>query len=116
MARHNRDGKGLDQHGDLWTVSYQPDWLRRVKISRQLPGGRRRSGLTLFRNPERRAQDKPGKVIRTRIAAVDGSAEFQVSLDDRGAMVRRIVVDVEKPRGRRTERIKFVLEGGLPGP
>lgn len=116
MARHNREGKGLDQHGDLWTVSYQPDWLRWVKISRELPDGRRRSSLTLFRNPERRAQDTPGKVVRTRIAAADGSAEFQVSLEDRGRLVERIAVEVEKPRGRRRERIRFVLEGGLPGP
>lgn len=116
MARHNREGKGLDQHGDLWIVSYQPDWLRWVKISRELPDGRRRSTLTLFRNSARRAKDQPGRKVRTRVRAADGSAAFQVSLEDRDDLVQRIVVEVEKPRGKRAELIKFTLEGGLPGP
>lgn len=116
MARHNREGKGLDQHGDLWIVSYQPDWLRWVKISRELPDGRRRSTLTLFRNPARRAKDRPGRVVRTQVRAADGSAAFQVSLEDREDLVQRIVVEIEKPRGKRKEPIRFVLEGGLPEP
>lgn len=116
MARHNREGRGLDQYGDLWIVSYQPDWLRWVKISRELPDGRRRSTLTLFRNPQRRAKDRPGRVVRTQVRAADGSAAFQVSLEDRKELVRRIVVEVDKPRGKREERIRFILEGGLPGP
>lgn len=116
MARHNREGRGLDQHGDLWIVSFQPDWLRWVKISRELPDGRRRSTLTLFRNPQRRAKDRPGRVVRTQVRAADGSASFQVSLEDRKGLVRRIEVEVEKPRGKHEERIKFILEGGLGGP
>jgi hypothetical protein len=116
MARHNREGRGLDQHGDLWIISYQPDWLRWVKISRELPDGRRRSTLTLFRNPLRRAKDRPGRVIRTRVRAADGSAAFQVSLEDRKEGVRRIVVEIGKPRGKREERVGFILEGGLRGP
>lgn len=115
MARHNVEGRGLDQHGDLWIVSYQPDWLRWVKISRELPGDRRRSTLTLFRNPNRSARDRPGKVIRTRIVAADGSTGFQMSLDDRKCTVDRIVVEIARVRGKRTELIKFVLKGGLPG-
>lgn len=116
MARHNREGKGLDQHGDLWVVSYQPDWLRWVKISRELPDGRRRSTLTLFRNPARRAKDAPGRVVRTQVRAADGSAAFQVSLEDRRALVERVTVEVSMPRGKRAELVKFVVEGGLPGP
>lgn len=116
MARHNREGRGVDQHGDLWTVSYQPDWLRWVKVSRELPDGRRRSTMTLFRNPARRAEDRPGKVIRTRVAAADGSAEFLVALEDREGLVDQIVVHVRKPRGRRAELVKFVIKGGMPTP
>ena len=56
MARHNREARGIDQLGTLWRISYQPDWLSRIKISRQLPGDRRRSMVTLFRNPARRAE------------------------------------------------------------
>ncbi|MFQ5679229.1 MAG: hypothetical protein ACE5HP_07190 [Gemmatimonadota bacterium] len=116
MARHNREGRGLDQHGDLWVVSYQPDWLRWVRISRELPGGRRRSTLTLFRNPSRRARERPGRLVRTRIEAVDGSAGFQISLEDGQDLVDRVVVEVKKSRGKVIERIRFVLQGGLPGP
>ena len=44
MARHNRDARGVDQLGTLWRISFQPDWLSRVKISASFPvtGGARR--------------------------------------------------------------------------
>lgn len=116
MARHNREGRGVDQHGDLWMISYQPDWLRRVKISRRLPDGRRRSTLTLFRNPARRAEDEPGKVIRTRIAAADGSVDIQVALEDRRSAVDEVVLVTSKPVGRRAEEVRFVIQGGLAPP
>lgn len=116
MARHNREGRGIDQHGDLWLISYQPDWLKRIKISRELPDGRRRSSLTLFRNPARHAEDGPGKLIRTRISAADGSVDFQVSLEDWEADLDQVVVGVWKKRGRRRERVKFIIQGGMPPP
>ncbi len=116
MARHNREGRGVDQHGDLWMISYQPDWLRRVKISRRLPDGRRRSTLTLFRNPARQAEDEPGKVIRTRIAAADGSVDIQVALEDRRSAVDEVVLVTSKPVGRREEEVRFVIQGGLAPP
>ena len=50
MARHNRDGEGVDQRGHGYVVSYQPDWLRLVKVTRDLESGRQ-STKTLFRNP-----------------------------------------------------------------
>ena len=57
MARHNRDGAGEDQRGHAYTVSYQPDWLRMVKVTRSLTTGRQ-STMTLFRNPlDRREAD-----------------------------------------------------------
>ncbi len=113
MARHNREGRGIDQHGELWTISYQPDWLRQVKISRELPDGRRRSSLTLFRNPARTAEGPPGKVVRTRVTAADGSLDFQVSLDNRETEVDELVVSLWKKRGRKRERVKFILQGGM---
>lgn len=117
MARHNREGRGIDQHGELWHISYQPDWLKHVKISRRLPNGRRRSTLTLFRNPARRAEAEPGKMVRTRIAAADGSVDIELSLEDRTDLVDRIAVRLRRPRrGRKDDVIRFVVQGGLPGP
>lgn len=116
MARHNRDAKGVDQQGDLWHISYQPDWLRRVKISRLLPRGGRRSMLTLFENPARRAGAEAGKVVRTRITAADGSADFEISLEDRTDVVESIIVETRRKRGRRRERIRFVLKNRMPPP
>jgi hypothetical protein len=114
MARHNQEGQGVDQHGNLWRIGYQPDWLRQVKISRDLPDGRRRSSLTLFRNPTRQALASPGKSIRTRITAVDGSVDVQVSLEDRDAAVDHVIVGVKQRRGRKTELVRFLIQGGLP--
>lgn len=114
MARHNRDARGVDQHGELWEIRYQPDWMRRVKISRDLPDGDRRSRVTLFKNDAERAEAEPGKVVRTRITAADGSADFQVSLEDRTDVVESIVVVVR--RDGREERLEFVLEDDLDPP
>lgn len=116
MARHNREGRGLDQRGNLWRISYQPDWLKHVKISRELPDGRRRSSLTLFRNPAKRAESEPGRSVRTRITSADGSVDVSLSLEDRSDDVDHIVVGIRRTRGRRSELIKLVIQGGLPGP
>lgn len=110
MARHNRDAKGVDQQGELWHVSYQPDWLSRVKISRRLPDGRRRSTLTLFTNPARRAESEPGKVVRTRITAADGTADFEISVEDPDDVVESVIVVTR----RRKEKVRFVLDDRMP--
>jgi hypothetical protein len=116
MARHNQEGRGVDQHGNLWKIGYQPDWLRQVKISRELPDGRRRSSLTLFRNPTRQALASPGKSIRTRISSLDGSVDVQISLEDRDGVVDHVIVGMKRKRGRKFESIRFVIQGGLPKP
>ncbi|MCL7972848.1 MAG: hypothetical protein M8866_12290 [marine benthic group bacterium] len=116
MARHNREARGVDQLGTLWRISYQPDWLSRVKISRQLPGDRRRSMVTLFRNPARRAEASPGRVVRTGISAVDGSADFRVSVEDPEGVVDSVIVVTRRKRGRKKEVVKYVLESRLPPP
>jgi len=116
MARHNREGRGLDQLGTLWKIGYQPDWLRRVKVSRELPDGRRRSSLTLFRNPARVARSNPGRSIRTRITSADGKIDLELALEDRDMIVDHLVVAFRQKRGRKTELVKFVIQGGLPQP
>ena len=116
MARHNREGRGLDQLGNLWRISYQPDWFRLIKLSRPLPGDRRRSSVTLFRNPAPRAEAEPGRSIRTRITSADGSVDVELALEDREALVDHIVLGVKKKRGRATELLKFAIYGALPRP
>ena len=115
MARHNREARGVDQLGTLWRISYQPDWLSRIKISRQLPGERRRSMVTLFRNPARRAEASPGKVVRTGVSTVDGSTDFRISVEDPDGVVESVVVVARRKRGKK-EMVKYVLESRLPPP
>ena len=112
MARHNREARAIDQRGVLWNIGFQPDWLSRIKISRLLPGGRRRSSLTLFRNPQRRAEAPPGRVVRTDIRAVDGSMSFRISVEDPDDVIESITVVTRKRSGG--EAVKFFLEARLP--
>lgn len=116
MARHNRDDRGVDQHGELWQLSYQPDWLRRLKISRRLPDRDRRSTVTLFKNDAERARAETGKVVRTRVRAADGSVDLEISLEDRTDVVESIVVVTRRERNGRCERLEFVLEDGMEPP
>jgi hypothetical protein len=116
MARHNRDARGADQVGTLWRLSYQPDWLSRVKVSRRLPGGRRRSAYTIFRNPRRRAEAEPGRVVRTDVAAADGSLHFRVAVEDPEGVIEEIVVRTRPSGTKRGDEIEFRLESRLPPP
>lgn len=114
MARHNREGHGADQRGFEYGVNYQPDWLKQVKVTRQLETGRQ-STKTLFRNPERVAAE-PGDRIRTRIVSQDQRLDFEVALTDPRAAVRRIRVAYSLPTGDglREEEVEFTLESELP--
>ena len=113
MARHNREGHGADQRGFEYGVNYQPDWLKQVKVTRQLETGRQ-STKTLFRNPERAAAE-PGDRIRTRIVSQDQRLDFEVALTDPQAAVRRIRVAYALPTGdgMREEEVEFTLESEL---
>ncbi|WP_419939756.1 hypothetical protein [Candidatus Palauibacter sp.] len=113
MARHNREGRGLDQLGNLWRISYQPDWFRLLKLSLPVPGGRR-SSRTLCRNPARTADAEPGRSVRTRITAADGSVDVAVSIEDRDQVVDHVIIGIRRKRGRKTELLKFAVHGGLP--
>lgn len=114
MARHNREGEGTDQQGVRYTVSYQPDWLRQVKVSRTLAGRDRQSTKTLFRNPLPCAERRPGKRVRTRISSEDGKIDFQVAVDDPERRVDQVVVVARSPESR--EEITFTIDGSLPLP
>lgn len=109
MARHNREGEGADQRGFEYVVSYQPDWLRLVKVTRQLESGRQ-STKTLFRNHEG-PEAEPGERIRTRLASPDQELDFEIALTDPRGAVRRIRITYDLPGGDgRTEEVEFMLE------
>lgn len=91
MARHNREGTGTDQRGNEYTVSYQPDWLRQVKVTRLLDTGRQ-STKTLFVNPQRPEQ-KPGRQVRTEIHCGGNGLGFEVVLTDPNRVVKRLIVE-----------------------
>ncbi len=114
MARHNRDGKGVDQRGFDYTVSYQPDWLRLVKVTRELETGRQ-STMTLYRNPADGREADPGEKVRTRIASPTQKMDFEVAVRDPRARVTRVRVAcmVDGPDGTPQE-VEFTLEGDLP--
>lgn len=110
VARHNRDGTGADQRGFEYEVSYQPDWLKRVKVTRLLESGRQ-STKTLFRNPASGPEAEPGERIRTRIVSADQAVDFELALTDPHAAVTRVRIAYEVPGGRgRTEEVEFTLE------
>ena len=115
MARHNREARGIDQTGSLWRIGYQPDWLSRIKISRQLLDGRRRSSLTLFRTPARRAGAPPGRVVRTEVRSADGNTRFRIAVEDPDQIVEEVIVVTRPGRdGPRGELVKFSIESRLP--
>ncbi len=110
MARHNREGSGADQRGFRYGVNYQPDWLKQVKVTRQLETGRQ-STKTLFRNPGGPAESAPGERVRTRIVSPDQRLDFEVALTDPAAAVKRIRVCYTLPDGTgREEEVEFTLE------
>ena len=116
MARHNRDGHGADQRGHEYGVSYQPDWLRLVKVTRSLASGRQ-STKTLFKNPAERREAEPGERVRTQITSPDQDLDFEVAVVDPRRRVTRIRVAyaVDGEDGER-EEVEFTLENELPPP
>jgi len=110
VARHNREGHGADQRGFEYTVNYQPDWLRQVKVTRELETGRQ-STKTLFRSPSD-PEGEPGERVRTRVVSVDQGLDFEVSLADPRNAVRRIRIaySLPTPDGTREEEVEFTLE------
>lgn len=114
MARHNREGQGADQRGYEYRVSYQPDWLRHVKVSRALETGRQ-STKTLYRNPADHREAEPGDRVRTHIVSEEQDLDVQVAVTDpRGRVVRvRVACEVVGPEGE-VEEVEFTLANELP--
>jgi hypothetical protein len=116
MARHNRDGNGVDQRGYQHVIGFQPDWLRHVKVTRDLETGRQ-STKTLFKNPAEVREAEPGDRVRTRVTSLEQKLDFEVAITDPNRAVRsiRVVYVLPGQDGRREEQIEFTLEGRLPG-
>jgi hypothetical protein len=114
MARHNREGEGVDQHGARYVISYQPDWLRQIKISRTLSKSSRQSTKTLFRNPAVCAERAPGEKVRTRVTSKDGKVDFEVTVSDKAGQVDQVLVTSRAADGKGD--ITFIIDGSLPMP
>lgn len=114
MARHNRESRGTDQRGYDYDISYQPDWLQMIKVTRHLESGRQ-STKTLFRNPGRREQD-PGPRVRTRIKSPEQGLDFEIVVNDPDGVVKRVIVETTVKDARTEETILFMLEDKLPPP
>jgi hypothetical protein len=112
MARHNRVARGSDQRGETYELSYQPDWLRLVKVTRTLESGRQ-STKTLYKNQARREQ-APGRRIRTRVASKEQRLEFEIELNDPQGVVRRIIVETVPAGESAADRLVFSIDGHRP--
>lgn len=114
MARHNREASGADQRGHDYTVSYQPDWLRLVKVTRQLETGRQ-STKTLCRNPAERKEAEPGDRVRTHIRSDEQDLDVEVAVTDPAARVVRVRVTCVVPgAGGGADEVEFTLVNELP--
>ncbi|HEX7090692.1 MAG TPA: hypothetical protein VF192_11200 [Longimicrobiales bacterium] len=105
----------MDQRGYDYRISYQPDWLRAVKVTRTLESGRQ-STKTLFRNPSRREQP-PGERVRTRITSPEQKLDFEITVSDPRGVVKRIIVETAPQEATaEDELVIFTLEDENPPP
>ena len=109
MARHNREARGSDQRGFDYDISYQPDWLKHIKVTRTLESGRQ-STKVLFRNPTP-GEQPPGPRVRTRISSPEQQLDVDVDVGDPHHVVRRIIV-VTGPPGSDTaeDELEFIVQ------
>lgn len=113
MARHNRDGHGSDQRGFDYEISYQPDWLHLVKVTRVLESGRQ-STKTLFRNPTP-PESSPSSKVRTRVLSPEQDLDFEIVVHDPRRSVRRLVVEtIVSGDAGKPERVVFTVEDQNP--
>ena len=112
MARHNRDGAGVDQLGFRYRISYPPDWLERVRVTRRLPSGRQ-STRTIFRNPARNPEVDSGDLIRVGIESPEQDMVIESTVRTTPDRLEEIVLQWSDPRtpDPRMGRVTFTLSG-----
>lgn len=112
MARHNREGQGADQRGFEYRISYQPDWLKQIKITRLLPTGRQ-STKTLFA-PAEPPEREPGRQVRTEVRSRSQDLFFEVAITDPDRVVKRVIVETGPAGGsggvQSDDDIQFTIE------
>jgi hypothetical protein len=111
MARHNRVARGSDQRGETYELSYQPDWLRLVKVTRTLESGRQ-STKTLFKNRRsgsRRRASGPHAGRRAREQRSSSRSSWTIRRASSGASSWR-----RRRRASRRERLVFSIDGQRP--
>ena len=115
MARHNREGRGVDQYGFSYRISYPPDWLDRIRVTRRLPSGRQ-STRTLFTNPARRPREVVTGLIRTTIESAEQGLEVAVSFRAAAGRVDEIEVHWQDNAGapHEVDLVSFRLTGFPP--
>lgn len=111
MARHNREGRGADQLGFKYRISYQPDWLKGIKVTRQLNNGRQ-STKGIFRNPADRPKADPGGRMRAGITSDDQGLDFKLALTDPHSAVKSIKVVYMLPGANdEIDEVEFLFQG-----
>ena len=98
MARHNRTGTGKDQAGFTYEVSYPPDWLSRVKVTRRLESGRQ-STKVLFTNPRSSPVEAPAATVRVAVHSPEQGLHVEAALGP-------------GPDGVREWRVEWTGQGG----
>jgi hypothetical protein len=112
MARHNRDARGSDQRGFDYEISFQPDWLRLIKVTRTLESGRQ-STKTLFRNPGAPEQSA-GPRVRTHITSREQQLDIEVDVNDPHGFVKRIIIVAAQPGAKTIEdELELTIESRL---
>ncbi len=92
MARHNREGSGEDQLGFAYQISYQPDWLMRITVTRRLPGGRQSTKI-LFKNTSFPAERALESSVRTGIRSLEQGIELEVTVRPGQGVPRRLQIE-----------------------
>lgn len=110
MARHNRNGTGLDQRGFRYRINYPPDWLERVRVTRRLASGRQ-STRTIFSNPARNPEVDPGDLIRVTIESPEQGMVIETSVRTAPDRLEEVVLQWRDPRipDPRMGRVTFTL-------
>ncbi len=110
MARHNREASGVDQRGFRYRISYQPDWLDRIRVTRRLPTGRQ-STRTLFRNPARVRERREGGLVRTTIESREQDLKVEIVFRAEAGQVGEIEVQWSAAGGIDPflDRVSFTL-------